>query len=112
MGWRRRSARRCEAPAAAGPRQPRPPRLAAVAVVLALAAFTADITIGCGPAYVYGVVAQKYASTGDRMTWILQVEDEFYPVPQAFYDRVQLGDTVKFDGRAWSVVKRAGPTLR
>ncbi|GEM_PF-2637230 len=112
MDWRRRSARLCEAQAAAGRRHPTPPRLAVVAVVLALAAFTADITIGCAPAYVYGVVAQKYASTGDRMTWILRIEDEFYPVPQDFYNRAQLGDTVKFDGRAWSIVKRAGPTLR
>lgn|GEM_PF-935004 len=84
---------------------------AAVGFLLALSVFAADFTVGCGQRYVYGIVSAKYPATGDNQSWTIQVVDEWYTVPENFYYETQVGDTVKFDGRDWTIVKSAGTTL-
>jgi len=86
-------------------------RLTALIFVLALSVFAADITIGCGQPYVYGPVVQKYARTGENDVWRLQVGSEIWSVPEDFYYKVSLGDTVKFDGKTWSIVMLANGTV-
>jgi hypothetical protein len=83
----------------------------ALAFVLALSVLAADITVGCGQPYVYGVVSQKFTKTENMDAWVIQIENEAWTVPQDFWYQVQLGDTVKFDGKNWSIVKRANGTV-
>jgi hypothetical protein len=72
-----------------------------------LSLFAADVSVGCGQGYVYGPVTQKYASGADTGDHLISVNGTAYDVPLGFFTRVHLGDTVKFDGKAWTVVKRA-----
>ena len=81
-----------------------------LAFVLALSVFAADVTVGCGQGFVYGPVTQKYRTGPDSDTHVIAVNDTPYDVPQGFYNQVQIGDTVKFTGREWQIVKTAGGT--
>jgi hypothetical protein len=85
--------------------------VSALIFVIALSALAADISVGCGQPYVYGVVSQKYPRTGENDVWMLQIADESWGVPENFWHQVQLGDTVKFDGKTWSIVKTANGTV-
>lgn len=76
--------------------------------VVLLAALAADISVGCGQGYVYGPVAQKIATNGDKASYLLQINGDSYEVPGDFYQTVRLGDTVKYNGKTWTIVKRAG----
>jgi len=82
----------------------------ALVFVLALSAFAADVSIGCGSQYVYGVVWGKYPATGENNAWMIQVVNEWYSVPEDFYYRAEIGDTVKFDGKDWTIVKTPDTT--
>ena len=82
----------------------------AVLFVLALSAFAADITLGCGQGFVYGPVTQKYHVGADADEYIIAVNDTPYSVPQSFYNQVGLGDTVKYTGKQWVLVKTARGT--
>ena len=84
----------------------------ALVFVLALSTLAADFTIGCGQPYVYGIVSQKYARTGENDVWRLQIGSESWGVPEAFWYQAKLGDTVKFDGVRWSIVKSVGTTWK
>ena len=79
----------------------------ALVFVLVLSVFAADFTVGCGSGYVYGPVTQKYRSGGDSDTLTIAVNSTPYTVPLDFYNRVNLGDTVKFTGSHWEIVKTA-----
>lgn len=83
----------------------------ALVFIAALSVLAADLSVGCGQPYVYGVVSQKYPDTGERQAWLLQVGSESWAVPESFFHQVQLGDTVKFDGKSWSIVKTANGTV-
>lgn len=80
----------------------------AVLFVALLCFLAADFTMGCGQGYVYGPVTQKYGTTGDRDQYTIAVAGTPYLVPADFWYKVQIGDTVKFDGRSWTIVKREG----
>ncbi len=82
----------------------------ALVFVLVLSVFAADFTVGCGSGYVYGPVTQKYRSGGDAESWTIAVNGTPYAVPIEFYNRVNLGDTVKFTGSQWEIVKTASGT--
>ncbi len=84
--------------------------LRALLFVAILSVFAADFTVGCGQAYVYGPVSQKLRAAADTGDWLITVNGETYDVPLVFYNEVNVGDTVKFDGRNWTVVKRAETT--
>ncbi len=79
----------------------------ALLFVAVLSAFAADISVGCGQGYVYGPVTQKFLTGGDTGDYMIAVSGTAYEVPLAFYQQVRVGDTVKFDGKAWSIIKRA-----
>ena len=81
-------------------------------LIAALSLLAADVSVGCGQAYIYGVVDQKWTRTADDdvAEGRLLVAGQSVYVPLAFYMQVQQGDTVKFDGRNWTIVKHAGKT--
>lgn len=84
--------------------------LQALLFVLVLSVFAADFSVGCGQGYVYGPVTQKFRTGGDTESWQIAVNGTPYEVPQEFYNQVNLGDTVKFAGKRWEIVKVAGGT--
>ncbi len=71
--------------------------------VALLSVFAADIEVGCGQEYVYGPVSQKL--TGTEQAYLIMVNGTPYEVPPPFFLRVQVGDTVRFNGKEWSIVK-------
>lgn len=82
--------------------------LQAVLFVLALSLFAADFSIGCGHGYVYGPVTEKFRHGGEGGdTYLIAVSGSPYEVPPEFWARVQVGDTVKFTGKQWQVIKTA-----
>ena len=72
-----------------------------------LSVFAADFTIGCGQGYVYGPVTQKFSKSANESDAQIAINDAPFSVPLSFYSQVQVGDTVRFDGRSWTIVKRA-----
>jgi hypothetical protein len=80
--------------------------LTALFFVAILSLLAADISVGCGSqAYVYGPVSQKFDTNGQEGEWFILINGQSYSVPRYFYDIVQVGDTVRYNGRQWSVVK-------
>ncbi len=80
----------------------------ALICIALLSVFAADISVGCGQnQYVYGPVDQKLITGGGEASYMIKVEGQFYDVPHAFYDKVQVGDIVKYNGREWSIEKPA-----
>jgi hypothetical protein len=77
--------------------------------VVVLSVFAADISVGCGQGYVYGPVTQKYNTPNEN--FLISINGTAYAVPQDFYYKVKVGDTVKFDGKTWTIVKAATPTF-
>jgi hypothetical protein len=68
----------------------------------------ADVSVGCGShAYVYGPVEQKYASVIGEVDKTIMVAGQTYQVPASFFSAISVGDTVKFNGTKWSIVKTA-----
>jgi len=79
--------------------------------ILALSALAADVTLGCGQdAYVYGVVQAKFSGAGDNATTSVQIASEVFDVPADFYQKVQVGDLVRYNGKAWTIVTPAPST--
>ncbi len=58
-------------------------------------------TITLGPT-VQGEVTQKF--TPFRDTYEIAVNGKPYQVPLGFYDRVDVGTVVQFDGANWSII--------
>jgi len=58
-------------------------------------------TITLGPT-IQGEVTQKF--TPFRDTYEIAVNGHPYPVPLGFYNRVDVGTVVKFDGANWSII--------
>ncbi|HLW47142.1 MAG TPA: hypothetical protein VKW09_05180 [bacterium] len=80
--------------------------------VALLSLLAADVSIGCGKdTYVYGPVEQKYVTGSNELDKLIMVSGQTYQVPAYFYDQVSVGDTVKYNGRSWSIVKRADGTV-
>jgi hypothetical protein len=79
----------------------------AVLFVMVLSLFAADFSMGCGKGYVYGPVTQKFNRGGDSQTYLIAVSGTPYEVPMDFWQKVQLGDTVKYTGKQWQLVKTA-----
>jgi hypothetical protein len=77
--------------------------IAVLVFLVALSAFAADFSVGCGQAYVYGPVTAKYV-THDTSTYTIGVNGRGYVVPEDFYYSVQVGDTVAYNGKVWTKV--------
>jgi hypothetical protein len=73
--------------------------------VLSLVA--ADTGAGHGQGYVAGVVTQKFTGGRDGDSFEIAVEGSPYEVPMTFWLSVQVGDTVRYAGQTWQIVKRA-----
>ena len=74
-----------------------------------LSVFVADDTFGCGQGYVYGKVTQKI-NAGHEVDNTILVNDHPYQVPFGFFEQVQVGDMVRFDGKQWTIVKPGQPS--
>jgi len=85
--------------------------LTALLFVALLAVFAADVSVGCGQGFVLGPVGQKLNSGADTGDHLITVNGSPYDVPLWFYNQVRVGDTVKFDGKSWTVVKQGPTTL-
>ena len=80
--------------------------------VALLSLLAADISVGCGKnAYVYGPVEQKYATGQDELDRTVLISGQTYLVPPYFFNQIQVGDIVKFNGSKWSIVKKADGTV-
>lgn len=85
--------------------------LQALVLLAILSLLAADISVGCGQGYVYGVVEQKVVGPrGEQGSdKEIAINGRTYEVPPSFYNEVRVGDTVRFNGKNWAVVKRADP---
>ena len=87
--------------------------LTALLFVAILSLLAADMTVGCGSqAYVYGPVSQKFDVSGQETDRLIEINGQTYVVPHYFYAIVEVGDTVRFNGRQWSIVKHAGAPVQ
>ncbi len=76
--------------------------------VALLSLLAADFSVGCGAhAYVYGPVEQKYNSGAGEVDKLIMVGGQTYQVPATFYSVISVGDTVKYNGTKWAIVKTA-----
>ena len=74
-------------------------------VVGLLSVLAADVTVGCGGQdYVYGSVTQKI-NAGHEQNNTIMVNGSPFEVPLDFFEQVQVGDMVRFNGKEWSIVK-------
>jgi hypothetical protein len=83
----------------------------ALLFILALSVFAADMSVGCGQGFIIGPVTAKYRSSPDSGSYLIAVNGTPYDVPQDFYNQVQIGDTVKYTGKQWLLVKTADGTV-
>ena len=83
----------------------------ALVLILALSAFAADMSVGCGQGFVIGPVTAKYHTGADSGSYLISVNDKPYDVPPDFYNQVQIGDTVKYTGSQWLIVKTVNGTV-
>jgi hypothetical protein len=76
--------------------------------VAILSLLAADFSVGCGSqAYVYGPVSQKFNTSQQEENKFIEINGQTYEVPPSFFYAVQVGDTVRFNGHEWSIVKKA-----
>jgi len=82
----------------------------ALVFILALSVFAADMSVGCGQGFVIGPVTSKYRGGADSGSFLIAVNGTPYDVGPDFYNQVQIGDTVKYTGKQWLIVKTANGT--
>jgi len=74
-----------------------------------LSILAADLSVGCGSqAYVYGPVTQKFATGTDEVDRMIEIGGTTYLVPPIFFAQIEVGDIVKYNGRIWTIVRKAG----
>ncbi len=85
----------------------------AVLAAVVLAVF-ADLVPSCESQsrVVLGWVEQKYVEGGAGTEYVIVVDRVPYAVPYPFYQDVRVGDKVRYDGRKWEIVQRAGEPSR
>jgi len=83
-------------------------------LVLTLAASLAQVFPSCSgqPGDSIAVIGWVEAKFRDRAegTFVVVINGHDYNVPEVFWQRVQVGDLVKWDGYTWTIVRRAGAT--
>jgi hypothetical protein len=81
--------------------------------VAIMSLLAADFTMGCGSqAYVYGVVSQKFVTSTNETDKYIEINGQMYSVPWNFYNKVGVGDTARFNGHDWTIVKKGGAPLK
>ncbi len=79
-----------------------------IAVLMVLFVSLAQVLPSCDgrPTAVIGYVEEKRVDrrTGD---FIIVVNSAEYNVPSVFWQQVNVGDLVKWDGTTWTIVKKA-----
>ncbi len=85
-----------------------------IALLLVVLTATAQVFPSCGgggddegAGLVGWVEAKKVESAGHA--YILVINSTDYEVPGYFWQQVDVGDLVKWDGRTWTIVKRSNP---
>lgn len=61
---------------------------------------------------VLGWVEDKYVESDAGTLYVIVVDRAPYSVPYPFYQDVKVGDKVRYDGRKWEIVQRAGEPSR
>lgn len=81
----------------------------AIIFVAILSLLAADISVGCGrTTYVYGPVEQKYVTSENKdPDKLIMISGQTYLVPPSFFAAIEVGDTVKYNGKKWAIIKRA-----
>jgi hypothetical protein len=86
--------------------------LKVIIFVAILSLLAADVSVGCGKgAYVYGPVEQKFLTGPDDPDKYIMIGGQTYQVTPYFFTTVSVGDWVRFNGRTWSIVKKANGTV-
>jgi len=91
-------------------------RMVVMAMLAASVGLTSSVALAAaqatvGPGLVYGEVTQKFTPNGGNAdNFLIAVRGVPYEVPMAFWYQVQVGNTVRYTGTAWQIVKTAfGP---
>jgi hypothetical protein len=79
-------------------------RALALLIVGAMLTLATPAELAADPA-VDGSVTQKFFSRSDD-TFRIAVDGFPYEVPRGFYETVQVGDRVHFDGTNWTITSR------
>ena len=79
-----------------------------VAMLLVSVLVVAQVFPSCGGenTEVVGWVEAKHVEGAGHVYWI-QINSTEYDVPGYFWQQVQIGDLVKWDGLTWTIVKKA-----
>ncbi len=59
---------------------------------------------------IVGWVEAKRVESATR-SWIIVINNVEYDVPAFFWSQVEIGDLVKYDGKAWTIVKKANAQM-
>jgi hypothetical protein len=80
------------------------------ALVLSFAAIFGQIVPGCDGdnQVIVGYVEEKYVFSESGQFHVIVVDRTHYNVSPPFWLRVGVGDRVRYDGRTWTITRRAG----
>jgi hypothetical protein len=80
-----------------------------IALLMVLLAVAAQIP-ACGEDQESGIVGWVEAKRVDGTThsFVISINHVEYDVPSYFWSLVTVGDLVKWDGKTWTIVKKAG----
>lgn len=81
-----------------------------VLLLFVLATTGAQVFPSCGGESGSVVIGWVEAKRVDRINdaYVVVINNIEYDVPQHFWRDVQVGDLVKWDGRVWTILRRAG----
>lgn len=81
-----------------------------VTLVVVMLTAIAQVFPSCGGEenrQVVGWVEAKRVEGGAAHAFLITINSTEYEVPAYFWPRVEVGDLVKWDGTAWTIVKKA-----
>ena len=78
--------------------------IVALSLVGTVLALTVSTALAVGPV-VEGSVTQKFTHSDGDDDYLIAVDGTPYAVPLDFYARVHVGNTVRFDGTNWTILK-------
>lgn len=81
-------------------------KVLAVVVLLAVAQ-AVPACEGGKPKIIIGYVQEKRFIAREPVPWLIVIESIEYPAPQDFWNRVGVGDLVKYDGLTWTLIRKA-----
>ncbi len=78
-----------------------------ITLLLVMLTAIAQVFPSCGGDENAGVVGWIEEKKVESHTFIIIINAADYQVPAYFWDQVEVGDLVKWDGRTWTIVKKA-----